>query len=225
MLRASLVTLFSRRTACFTNNTLNLRSSNSPFCPNIKCNLIQVQSRQYAVSPTPKLKTYGVLHNNVRQLLRIIHPDTFRSHMQEDNPKADEYKKLSMINQRSMQSLNSFNATMKNYGANMGTFLKGSGETIPIEFHIITNQKTMEIKKIRSAFVYPHVNKQIWVRHTKAEPYFYHWRDIQFLDLLNRVHTIAGSESEGSLLPNDTEIEALRAQSKFTRIPLPIHCK
>lgn len=188
-----------------------------------------VQTRQYALSPPPKLKTYGILHSNVRQLLRVIHPDTFRPHIQEDNKKSEEYKKLAMINQRSMQGLNSFNTTMKNYGSNMNTFLKGNGERIPLEFHIITNPQkssdSLEIKTIRTAFLYPHVTKQIWVRHNKAEAYFYHWRDIQLLDLLHRVHVMAGSSLNISLLPDDSEIDLLRAQSRHTRIPLPINCK
>ena len=190
--------------------------------------LVYVQRQSYATSPIPKLKTYGTLHANIRQLLRIVHPDTFRPYLKEENPKAEEYKKLSMINQRSLQSLNGFNATMKNFERNMNTFLKGTGEAVSIEFNImVPNQgknSSVSVHTIRTGFVYPHVNKHVWVRHSNPVLHMNHWRDVQFLDLLHRVHMVIGSSMEISLLPSDQEVELFQSVSRETRIPMPVQC-
>ena len=63
-------------------------------------------------------KTYGVLHANVKQLLRIVHPDSFRF-PRESEEDIKKYEKMSMDNQRSLQNLNSFNNVMRNYKSNI----------------------------------------------------------------------------------------------------------
>jgi hypothetical protein len=173
------------------------------------------------------MKTYGVLHSNVRQLLRIIHPDNFRPYMKEGMPEASKFQQMSMVNQRSLQSLNAFNNLMKNHQANSATFLRGAPEPMRIVFHILRplEDGRAHTKAVHTALLLPDVTKHLWVRHSDPTSHMHHWRDVQMLDLLNRVHSLISGELEINLLPSDQELEVMQTISRQTRIPMPMQCK
>jgi len=80
---------------------------------------------------------------------------------------------------------------------------------------------------VRTAFQLPHINKHVWVRHSDPTQHMFHWRDVQFLDLLHRVHTVLGSSSSvtASLMPSEQEIAVFQRVSRETRIPMPVQWK
>ena len=171
-----------------------------------------------------KNKTFGLFNTNVKQLLKLIHPDTFRSAIkgETDYERIEYFSRLSSINQKSLQSLNSFASTMGDYKSNLQMFVTAS-ESLKLEFYVIT-PNSYHAACIKSELRFPNINAQVWVQHSDPSLHMSHWRDIQLLQFLHSAHQEIGSKLNVSFLPSDSDVSFLRDISKKTMIPLPSPC-
>jgi len=161
---------------------------------------------------------YGLLHPYLRQLLRLIHPDSFRKYTQGQN--AEHYTQLSLINQRSLQSINSFIATMNAHQENLRSFT--NPQPIYLDFYVIIQKPglPLESKQIKSILQYPNTAIHQWIRFPNVGDYMNQWRDVQILQLLHQANSLL-QDHAFEFLPNEQELLILQEMARKTLIPLP----